>query len=232
MATLIGEGLCKRDKLDVQIYWKTVFYALLFGLIGARLYHVIHLFDYFTQHPLEIIAVWQGGLGIWGGIFGGLLGLFISTKKIGKLLAYTDVFAVVAPLAQAIGRWGNYFNKELFGYPANLPWGIYIPQELRPTAFKYYDRFHPLFLYESILDLLLFILLYKVYSRQKIAGTKLSAGFVTMLYLIGYSIIRFFLEFMRPDPWRLLDVPVASIVSVVVFVCLVLIIAKYFRAAA
>jgi len=217
LATLVGERLCKRRGLDLQIFWKAVFYALLLGLVGARLYHVIHRFDYFSQHSLEILAVWKGGLGIWGGIFGGLLGIFLSTRKTGKLLEYIDVFAIGAPLAQAIGRWGNYFNRELFGYPTNLPWGIYIPKELRPSAFRYYDRFHSLFLYESILNLLLFVFLYRVYSRQRIAGTELSAGSVTMLYLAGYSVTRFFLEFMRPDPWRFFGIPTASLVSAVVF---------------
>lgn len=218
LATLLGERLCKKRGLDVQIYWKAVFYGLLFGLLGARFYHVVHRFDYFIQRPLEMVAIWQGGLGIWGGIFGGLLGIFLSLRKTGKLFVYADVLAASAPLAQAVGRWGNYFNHELFGYPTNLPWGIYIPQEFRPAAFKYYDHFHPLFLYESILDLLLFVFLYKVYGRRKIAGTKLPAGSVTILYLAGYSIVRFFLEFMRLDPWSLLGAPIASVVSVVVLI--------------
>jgi phosphatidylglycerol---prolipoprotein diacylglyceryl transferase len=217
-ATLIGERLCKKSGLDVQVYWQAVFYGILFGLFGARIYHVVHRADYFVQNPLEIVAIWQGGLGIWGGIFGGLLGIFLSIKKTGKLFCYIDVFAVVAPLAQAVGRWGNYFNKELFGYPTNLPWGIYIPQELRPQAFKYFDFFHPLFLYESILNFVLFVFLYTIYGRQKIAGIKLSAGFATMMYLAGYSVIRFFLECMRIDPWRFFGIPVAGLLSAFVFV--------------
>lgn len=216
LATLIGEKLCKKSKLDLQVYWKAVFYALLFGLLSARVYHVIHRVDYFTQHPLEVIAVWHGGLGIWGGILGGLLGIYLSTRKTGKLIEYADVFAVVAPLAQAIGRWGNYFNKELFGFPTKLPWGIYIPPELRPAVFKYYDHFHPLFLYESLLCLLLFVFLYRVYGRQKLLGKKLLDGNTAMLYLIGYSFVRFFLEFLRPDPWKILGIPTASLISFLV----------------
>lgn len=216
LATLVGERLCKKSKLDLQTFWKAVFYALLFGLAGARLYHVTHRLDYFIQHPLEIIAVWQGGLGIWGGIFGGLVGLFMSIRKTGKLLEYVDIFAVVAPLAQAVGRWGNFFNKELFGYPTNLPWGIYIPQELRPTPFKYFDRFHPLFLYELFLNLILFIILYRLYHRRKILGINLSNGSISMLYLVGYSVTRFFLEFMRPDSWKVANFPIASLISALV----------------
>jgi len=216
-ATLLGEKLCKKRGLDVEIFWRAVFYGVLFGLLGARLYHVINRIDYFIQRPLEIIEVWRGGLGIWGAVAGGLFGIYTSLKKINRPLVYVDVFAVMAPLAQAIGRWGNYFNKELFGYPTNLPWGIYIPQELRPSAFKYYDRFHPLFLYESILDFILFILLYRLYHRRKVFGGNLSSGSITMLYLAGYSLIRFPLEFLRPDPWNIVGFPVAGIVSVSVF---------------
>ena len=216
-AILVGERLCKKHSLEMDIFWKAVFYVLLFGLLGARLYHVIHRLDYFTQRPLETVAVWQGGLGIWGGIFGGLLGLFVSMRKTGKLLAYVDVFAVVAPLAQAVGRWGNYFNKELFGYPTNLPWGIYIPQEFRPNNYLYFDRFHPLFLYESLLNIILFALLYRAYRRRKMWGINLSSGAISMLYLAGYSIARFFLEFMRPESWKVANFPAASVVSLIVF---------------
>jgi len=214
LATLVGERLCKKHGLEIDIFWKAVFYALLFGLLGARLYHVVDRVDYFFQRPLEIIAVWQGGLGVWGGIFGGLAGIFLVIRKTGKLLINLDVFAVITPLAQVIGRWGNYFNKELFGYPTNLPWGIYIPQELRPVAFKYYDHFHPLFLYESILNLILFIVLYRLYNQRKMFERNLSRGAISMFYLMGYSIVRFFLEFMRPESWRIGNFPVASLISV------------------
>ena len=230
-ATLVGERLCKKRNLDTQIYWRAVFYALLLGLLGARLYHVIHRFDYFIQHPQEIIAIWQGGLGIWGGVFGGLLGLILSTRKTGKLIAYADIFAVGAPLAQAIGRWGNYFNKELFGYPTNLPWGIYIPQEFRPSAYKYYDHFHPLFLYESLFDFILFILLYKFFTKKKISGVWQPSGTVTLMYLAGYSCIRFFFEFLRFNAWSISGLPVASILSALVLLISVLVIYRRTTAA-
>jgi phosphatidylglycerol:prolipoprotein diacylglycerol transferase len=238
----MGERLCKKRDLDVQIYWRMVFFALVFGLVGARVYHVIHRLDYFLVNPREAFMVWQGGLGIWGAIFGGLLGLFLSTGKINKakptgltksaistrndVLAYLDIFAVCAPLAQAIGRWGNFFNKELFGFPTNLPWGIYIPPQLRPDVFKYYDYFHPLFLYESLLALLLFGLFYRFYARQGTRGTVLPRGSFVLLYLLGYALIRFSLEFFRLDPWKVQNFPVASLISVsvilIVFVWLLI----------
>jgi len=233
VAVLLGERLCVRRGLDKQVFWRAVFYTLVFGLLGARLYHVLHRLDYFTEYPLEILAFWRGGLGIWGAIFGGFFGFLLSTKKIGRAesgrstkspvstsknaLAYLDVFAVCAPLAQAIGRWGNYFNKELFGYTTNLPWGIYIPPQLRPEQFKYYDTFHPLFLYESVLNLILFGLLFAIYSRQNLKKPASASGSFALIYLAGYSFIRFALEFLRPDSWKFLNFPVASIVALVVF---------------
>jgi phosphatidylglycerol:prolipoprotein diacylglycerol transferase len=224
LATVLGERLCKNNHLDTQSYWQMVFYALVFGLAGARLYHVVHRSDYFSRHPLEILAVWQGGLGIWGGILGGLLGTVLVARTLravyGNLAEYLDVFAVVAPLAQAVSRWGNFFNAELFGYPTSLPWGIYIAQEVRPLAFRYYEYFHPLVLYESLACFALFGLLYKGYSRRRVMGLKLRPGSILVLYLMGYALIRFLLEFARPDPWRLGGLPVASIVSAAVFCCL------------
>lgn len=250
---MVGERLCKRLGLDVQVFWRIVFFALVFGLLGARLYRVIHRLDYFLVHPQEVFMVWQGGLGIWGAIFGGLFGLYFSSINLGKagavktrarvvsgwifstsrdVLVYLDIFAICAPLAQAIGRWGNYFNKELFGFPTNLPWGIYIPPHLRPETFRYYERFHPLFLYESLLSFGLFVLLYRIYSLQDVhgrqdGGSKQSQHFIgwillprgsfALLYLSGYAVIRFFLEFLRPNPWKVLNFPVASALAIIVF---------------
>lgn len=221
LATSVGERLCKKHGLDTAVFWRAVFYALLFGLLGARLYHVLHRFDYFFQRPLEIFAVWQGGLGIWGAVLGGILGFFLSIRKTGKALAYLDIFAVSVPLAQAVGRWGNYFNRELFGLPTALPWGVYIPSELRPDAFKYYDHFHPLFLYESILDLALFVFLYKLFKRS------LTPGAITFLYLAGYSLIRFPLEFLRISPWSIFGFPVAGLASAVIFSLSVILLVRF-----
>jgi len=244
-AVLVGEQLCVRRGLDGQVYWRAVFYTLVFGLLGARLYHILHRLDYFISQPLEILAFWQGGLGIWGALFGGLSGFFLSTRKIGRtksggssklstfiskdFLAYLDIFAVCAPLAQAIGRWGNYFNKELFGYPTNLPWGIYIPPQLRPEQFKYYDTFHPLFLYESALNLILFGLLFAVYGRQNRKKTASASGSFALIYLAGYSFIRFALEFLRADSWKFLNFHVASIVSLITLISILFMFTKVWK---
>lgn len=249
VVSLLGERLCKKRDLDAKIYWRAVFFALIFGLFGARLYHILHRWDYFVARPLEILFLWQGGLGVWGAIFGGLAGFSLSfVKTAGKndrrvpkllidrvlvrkqILAYLDIFAVHAPLAQAIGRWGNFFNKELFGYPTNLPWGIYIPPQLRPEQFKYFDSFHPLFLYESLLNFALFILLYAFYSRKFLSANSTNktpfAGFFTLAYLFGYSLIRLSLEFLRIDSWKLFDFPVAGLIAIFIMFLTALILVK------
>lgn len=220
VASLVGERLCRLRGYDTQTFWRSIYYAVIFGFIGARIYHVVHGWGYYSQHPPDTIKVWNGGLGIWGGIFGAGLGIYLALRNSSDLWIYADIFAVCAPLAQAIGRWGNFFNKELFGYPTTLPWGIFIPLELRPQAFRYYQHFHPLFLYESLLDLILFAVLYKMFLRDR------AKPFVCY-YLIGYSLIRFVLEFMRPDPWKLLGLPVSVIISVLVFIfCLIFLLKK------
>lgn len=245
VSVLLGEKLCEKRNLDKQAYWRAVFFVLIFGLLGARFYHVLHRLHYFLANPLEILFLWKGGFGIWGAVFGGLGGFFLSfvefsknknsSKKFFKFFkAYThtkkeapiylDIFAVCAPLAQSIGRWGNFFNNELFGYPTTLPWGIYIPADFRPPQFKYYDTFHPLFIYESALNFILFLLLYRMYidfyDRFK--------GLFVLFYLLFYSTFRFFLEFLRLEKWVLFGFPVASGISVLVFgVCVCLFFVKY-----
>ena len=215
LSVLIGEKLCRIKQLDLHAYWRAVFFGLVAGVLGARLYHVIDRMNYFITYPWEIFEVWRGGLGIWGGIIGGAFGVFVSIGGGRKALIYFDILAIVAPLAQAVGRWGNFFNLELFGYPTTLPWGIYVPRDFRPTSFMYYERFHPLFIYESILDFLLFIFLYKFSTRRGVFKTKVWGlpGVPTALYLVGYSSIRIPLEFMRPERWEFLGVPVAVVLS-------------------
>lgn len=172
------------------------FYLLIFGLIGARLYDVLfYNFSYFLKYPWEIIMVWHKGLAIHGAIIAGLVTIFVYCKKNNLLIwPYLDIFALVLPMGQAIGRVGNYFNQELFGLPCNFQWCIPIEPVNRPAGYQDFFYFQPVFLYESLLNLLLFIILFVLYkSKRMIAGT------ITASYLIGYSIIRFFMEFLRLD---------------------------------
>jgi len=212
-ALTIGERLCRRGGLVVTDFWRMAFYAGLFGLAGARLYHVFDYWAFFYAQPVRVLAVWEGGLGIWGAVAGAALGGFVAGGR--SFVRYADVFAVCAPLAQAIGRWGNFFNKEVFGLPTSLPWGIYIPEALRPEGFKYYAHFHPLFLYESVLSMGLFVLLYKKYVSLHNKSDKPRDGIFVFTYLAGYSLIRLPLEFLRIAPWSFMGLPVAVWVGVI-----------------
>jgi len=181
----------KQDLLDL------FFYLLVFGVIGARMYEILFIdFDYYWQNPGQMIAVWNGGLAIHGGLIAGLFVLIIFTRK--RKLNFWQFVDVLSPgliLGQAIGRWGNFFNQELFGKPTDFPWKIYISPTNRLPGYQGFDYFHPTFLYESILNLLLFFILYFLFRSRR-----LGEGGIFFLYLIGYSIIRFSLEFIRLDP--------------------------------
>jgi len=189
------------EKKDEETLWGVSFWTILSGIAGARIYHVIDRFDYYVTNPVEILKIWNGGMGIWGAMFGGLLGAFIYLKiKKQRILPWLDVISVGVPLGQAVGRWGNFFNNEIFGKPTTLPWGMYVNPENRPEQFLNYQKFHPLFIYESILNLILFVLLFKLYKKFH---EKIPEGIFMSLYLGGYSIIRFFLENLRINPWNI-----------------------------
>src|SRR5579859_69783 len=158
---------------DPEHIWNGLMWAVIPGLIGARLYHVLTptpgsglTTAYYLQHPEQILAIWNGGLGIYGGIAGGLLGIWLYARRHKlSMLPWLDLAAPAVPLAQAIGRWGNYVNQELYGAPTTLPWAIYIPPEKRLPGFENYAYYHPLFLYESILDFLAFLALLRLERR-------------------------------------------------------------------
>lgn len=196
VAVSVATKLAKNHKLKLDDVLDLSLWLIISGVLGARIYDVLIVdWSYFSQHWNEILYIWQGGLAIHGGILGGLIALIIWCK-INKqsIWLWLDIGAVVLPLAQAIGRFGNYFNSELFGGPTNLPWGIFIDIKNRPEQFIGYSYFHPAFLYEAILNLALFILLLIFYKKNR-----LQSGQIASLYLIGYGLIRFLMEFIRID---------------------------------
>lgn len=196
--------------------WAGAWWGILPALIGARLYHVIDFWEYYAQFPQKIPATWEGGMGIWGGVLGGAVGLLIyaiiisrgawsrkiknKRSKIKKLfLAMADVAAVGLPLGQTIGRLGNFFNQELYGLPTQLPWGLYIKPENRVTGFEQFDSFHPLFTYEGLWNIGIFLVLLRLIRRRKVK----QPGRLFFTYLGLYGLGRFFLEFLRINPWQL-----------------------------
>jgi phosphatidylglycerol:prolipoprotein diacylglycerol transferase len=208
-SALVAEKLLDSKK-DKEKLWTVGLVAVVCGVIGARAYHVINYWIYYAQAPVKILEVWRGGLGIWGAIIGGVIGVWLYLKLTHEpILKWLNLIAVVLPLAQAIGRVGNYFNTELFGIPTNLFWGIYIPPEKRPAQYATFTRFHPLFLYEAALNLMLFALLVRLYKKHSPT---------LAIYLIGYSVIRFALEALRINPWQIDGLNVAQMTSILVLV--------------
>jgi prolipoprotein diacylglyceryl transferase len=165
------------------------------GLVGARVYHVITSPDEYLKHPVEALYVWHGGLGIWGGIAGGALGAWFVCRRQGvSMLALMDAVAPALPVAQAIGRLGNYFNQELFGKPTTLPWGLEIDPEHRPGGYGSFTTFHPTFLYELIWDLGVALLV--VLAGRRWA---LGKGRAFALYVAAYCVGRGWIEYLRID---------------------------------
>jgi len=197
--------LAKKYQLNKDHIFNLGFYVIIFGLIGDRLYYVFYAWKYYSHNLLDIFKIWQGGLAIHGAMIAGVLVILIYAKK-NKLNPWflTDLAVVALPLAMAIGRWGNFFNMELFGRPTNLPWGIFISEAKRPLEFISSTHFHPTFLYESFGNLIILIILLgfhffrlKKYKNnlKNISGL----GNITLIYLILYSILRFSNEFLRQD---------------------------------
>jgi prolipoprotein diacylglyceryl transferase len=166
------------------------------GILGGRLYHDVTSWNTVPHNWWGWLAVWQGGLGIWGGIAGGAAaGIIVLRRRGVGVAAFMDAAAPGLLVAQAIGRVGNYFNQELFGGPTSLPWGLEISPAHRPAGYQAYSTFHPTFLYELIWNLLLAGALIWLYRRRSVRAPGLFA-----LYVAGYSLARIGEELMRVDP--------------------------------
>lgn len=195
----------KNQLLNWAKFEDLIFYLIIFSLVGARLGHVFYSWPYYSHNLIAVFKVWQGGISIQGAILFGVLTLFWWCKKHAyKFYELSDVLAISLVLGQAIGRWGNYFNQELYGRPSDA-W-LSIPISVENRFFPYYEFSHyqPVFFYESILNLCLFLILHQLY---KLFADK--KGLVTWVYLGSYGLIRFVMEFIRIDEtmlignWRL-----------------------------
>ncbi len=213
IAIFVVEKFRKNKPFEIGISVFDIFpWIVIPGIIGARIYHMISFRPYYKQNPGEIFLIWQGGLGIFGALVGGVLGLFLFAKftKLTRkdFLKLVDVICLSLPLAQAIGRWGNFLNEELYGLPTKLPWGIFISPENRLPGYENFSRFHPLFLYESFWDLAIFLILIK--NKDKLKNGKLF-----LLYLFLYCLGRFWLEFLRIDSWLVGKFRINQLISLV-----------------
>lgn len=211
VAYYLAKPATRRLKLSAESLQLSIFYGLIPGIIGARLYHVIDKWAYYSDAPGQLFAVWNGGLGIFGGLAGGILGLWLFARRMRlPLISILDIWAPGVLFGQAIGRIGNWANQEAFGPPTNLPWKVFIDPEHRPGGYAGSSYFHPTFLYELLWDLvgLAVILFFRKKLSQK-PGATLGA------YLVVFGTGRFVVEFFRFDTAHLAGVDVAQTLSVI-----------------
>ncbi|MBI5929474.1 MAG: prolipoprotein diacylglyceryl transferase [Chloroflexi bacterium] len=224
LATSIVAWLTKRDGDDPDIVWDGVIWVVLIAVLGARLWSVIFpagnagqgrelSLDYLLDLNDGPLAIWSGGLSIFGAVLGGAIGvIWVARRKKLFIPDWIDRAVITVPVGQAIGRWGNYVNQELYGRPTKLPWGIKIDYPEAPYTSA--DRFHPLFLYESLWSLALFGFLFYLYTRRR---EKFQRWDFFLMYLMGYSVVRFLLEFIRVEIPKVGQLNVSQVVTGVTF---------------
>lgn len=195
-------------------------WALPAGIIGARLYHLATDWKSYRGRWSEAFVIWHGGLGIWGGVaLGAAVGAWVAHKRGMRVSVALDAVAPAIPLAQAIGRIGNWFNIELFGRPTTLPWALEVPLAKRPTDYTQYATFHPTFLYELLWNVFVAAL---VIGVQKRYGSRLKSGRLFAVYVAGYTFGRFFIERIRIDTSsRLLGLRLNEWTSAILFLAAV-----------
>ncbi|HEU4368061.1 MAG TPA: prolipoprotein diacylglyceryl transferase [Methylomirabilota bacterium] len=210
VALWLAHRQAKREGLPADDIISAGQWAILAGLLGARLYEVAFNWDYYGQYPRKIFAVWEGGLAIHGGlILGPLVGAWLGWKWGLPVLRSLDITAPAFAIGQAIGRWGNFFNEEAFGRPTDLPWKLYISPSHRPLGYQPYEYFHPTFLYESLWDLGVFLALV-LWLRPRLRE---HPGALFFVYIGLYSIGRFAIEAIRLDSFWLGPFRVAQLAS-------------------
>lgn len=215
-ASLIIIKESKRYKLPKDYVTNLITYALIFGIIGARIYYVIFEWNYYSKHLIDIFKVWEGGLAIHGGLISGLLFIIYYTKKYKvNTLRFLDIIVPAVIIAQAIGRWGNFFNGEAHGSIVTLEFltSLHLPKFIIDGMNIYGIYYHPTFLYESVLCFIGFIIMI-IFRRFK----NVKIGQVTAFYMIWYGVVRFFIEKLRTDSLMLLDFKIAQIVSIILII--------------
>ena len=218
IAATVAARLAKRDGRDPDDVWGALTWAIIPAIIGARLWFILFppqslvaqgqdtawFFQNFFNTTNGAIAIWSGGLHIFGAVLGGFLGAYLYLRRNKLPLApWLDIAAVSLPLGQAIGRWANFVNQELYGVPTTLPWGITIESAYRVEPYKSLidfpqatTLFHPLFLYESLWNFIAFIVLLNLFLRYR---KNFKAGDLFLIYVMQYAFIRFLLEFIRVE---------------------------------
>ena len=213
-AVLIGLNLSSRlarsRELENGLISDLLPLLVLASVIGARIYYVAFEWRNYADNWTKALAIWEGGIAIHGALIAGTLTLILFCRW--RRQSFWDLLDVLVPslaLGQAIGRWGNFFNSEAFGVPTELPWKLFIPYQNRPVVYADAQFFHPTFLYESLWNLALFLLLIVLFRRGQQGKLKLPAGALTCTYVLGYSLGRIWIEGLRIDPLCLGALPPA-----------------------
>ncbi|MFW6180099.1 MAG: prolipoprotein diacylglyceryl transferase [Spirochaetota bacterium] len=214
---IVGIILVRRevDRKNLELtrddVFSYAFWVVVGGILGGRLYYVAFMWrQFYASNPLEIFAIWHGGLAIHGGILGGALGAFLYARV--KKVHYFDLLDMSAPalaLAQAFGRFGNFMNGDAHGVPTDLPWGIVFPPESIAGSEFPGQPLHPVMLYELAGNLASFFILWKLRRRDH------KRGFILAMYLVNYGVVRFLVSFLRADSLMLDGLRGAQVMSVI-----------------
>lgn len=206
----------KKHNISLSFVSNLIFWCVIYGIVGARIYYVLFNLDYYSAYPMEIIKVWNGGLAIHGGIIAGLITIIMYCKKYNvNILKMMDIAAPGVIIAQTFGRWGNFFNGEAHGsvVTRNFLESLYLPDFIIDGMYINGNYYHPTFLYESLLCLLGFVIFILVRKTKNI-----KTGNIASLYFIWYGLIRFFIESLRTDSLMLGDIKAAQLVSILMII--------------
>lgn len=216
VAIVVSKKRYERFGGSGKLFESVAIWAIVIGFLGARAGYVVTHTARFEGRPWAMFFIWEGGLALYGGLlFGALAVIYLINGRGGDAFAFADAVAVGVPLAQAIGRWGNYFNQELFGTPSDLPWALIIHPGHRPAGFRQFETFHPTFLYESLWNVLILVPVILWLEKR----SKLAKGASIGVYIVMYSFIRFTMELLRTDTtFRLFGMSRNGWISVAAFI--------------
>ena len=226
-AAILSYFEAKRRGENPEVIFDSMTWIVIGGVIGARIWHILTppasmvaqgiTTQYYLTHPLKALAIWNGGLGIPGAVAGGVLAFYLYARKRSvDFSTWVDILAPGLALGQAIGRWGNFINQEVYGRPSTLPWAITIDPAHRLDAFMQYETYHPLFLYESLFNLANMGFLLWISRKFQ---DRLKPGDVFLSYLVTYPVFRFFMEFLRLDSSFIGGINANQALMLVIAVC-------------
>lgn len=216
VATTIIYLESKKRGIDKEFVINLAFSTIIWGIIGARIYYVLFNLDFYLSNPMEMLEIWNGGLAIHGGMIAGVICVILNCKKYGvDILKMLDIIVVGLIIGQAIGRWGNFFNSEAYGAVTTAEYlrNLHIPEFVINGMYILGEYRKPTFLYESILNVIGFIILL-VFRRKK----EVKKGQIAGLYLMWYAVVRFIIEGSRADSLMLGRFKVARLVSIILFI--------------